>query len=272
MVVVQEAEASEPTITVVPVAEATEPVVAEEVKEMVDPVGLLDVTTAPKETCPAPVVYAVHPDQVTVADENPYILEEVVKSQPVFLPKEEPELFPGQNDLPPHFNRINWVLPPCLHDPKGDYMDHLRRLQLKMKIPGSEWDTGALLRMQKLEEQPMVAPYLTGPDVIRGGCGSSYTRCGGQKPGNGRRSPGTWHPRRPNRVGRVRHQPAQALLGRALQGRYCSVATRFVWRLPGSSRRHARNNGRADSIYFSVPPPCADYFTGSTEDAGDSNH
>ena len=70
MVVAQEAEASDPTATAVPVAEATEPVAADEIKEVVDPVGLLDVTTAPKETCPAPIVYVVHPAQVTVADEN----------------------------------------------------------------------------------------------------------------------------------------------------------------------------------------------------------
>ena len=36
-----------------------------------------------------------------------------------------------------------------------------------MKIPGSEWDTGALQRMQKLENQPLVAPYLTGSEAIR---------------------------------------------------------------------------------------------------------
>ena len=70
VVVVQEAEASEPTATAVQVAEATEPVVAEETREVVDTVGLLDVTIAPKETCPAPVVYGVHLEQVRVADEN----------------------------------------------------------------------------------------------------------------------------------------------------------------------------------------------------------
>ena len=85
----------------------------------------------------------------------------------MLLPKEAPEAFLGPNDLPPQFGVVNWVLPPCLNDPKGDYMDHLRRLQLKMKIPGSEWDIGALQRMQKLEEQPLTAPYLTVPAVIR---------------------------------------------------------------------------------------------------------
>ena len=43
---------------------------AEETREEVDTVGLLDVTIAPKETCPAPVVYGVHLEQVRVADEN----------------------------------------------------------------------------------------------------------------------------------------------------------------------------------------------------------
>ena len=76
VVVVQEAEASEPTATAVPVAEATEPEVAEETREEVDPVGLHDVTIAPTETRPAPIVYAVHPEQVTVADKNPYVLDE----------------------------------------------------------------------------------------------------------------------------------------------------------------------------------------------------
>ena len=51
--------------------------------------------------------------------------------------------------------------------PKGDYSDNLRRLQLKMKIPGSEWDTGALQRTQCLDEQPRGAPNLTGPAEIR---------------------------------------------------------------------------------------------------------
>ena len=85
----------------------------------------------------------------------------------MLLPKEAPEAFLGPNDLPPQFGVVNWVLPPCLNDPKGDYMDHLRRLQLKMKIPRSEWDIGALQRMQKLEEQPLTAPYLTVPAAIR---------------------------------------------------------------------------------------------------------
>ena len=134
VVVVQEAEASEPTATVVPIAEATEPVAADEIKYVVGPVGVLDVTTAPKETCPAPVVYVVHPEQVTVADENSYVQEEVVRSQPVFLPKEAPAAFPVQNDLPPQFGIINWGVPPCLNDPKGDEMDHLRRLQLERRF------------------------------------------------------------------------------------------------------------------------------------------
>ena len=60
-----------------------------EVQEMVDPVGLLDITSVPKEVCPAPVVYTEHPEQVTVAEETPYVMEEVVRSQPAFLPNEE---------------------------------------------------------------------------------------------------------------------------------------------------------------------------------------
>ena len=109
----------------------------------------------------------MHPEQVTVAEQNPYIMEEIARSQPVFFPKEETEVLLRKQELPPQRAVINWVLPPCLHDPKGDYSDHLRRLQLKMQIPGSEWDTGALQRMQRLEEQPRGAPRLTGPVEIR---------------------------------------------------------------------------------------------------------
>ena len=46
---------------------------------------------------------------------------------------------------------------------KRDYSDALRKLQLKMKIPGSEWDVGALARMRRLEEQPRGVPIFTGP-------------------------------------------------------------------------------------------------------------
>ena len=56
---------------------------------------------------------------------------------------------------------------PCLHDMRRDYSDDLRRLQLKMKMPGSESDVGALTRMQRLEEQPRGVPNLTGPVEIR---------------------------------------------------------------------------------------------------------
>ena len=71
VVVGREAEASEQTTTAAPVAEATEPVVVEEVTEMVDPVKLLEQTVVPNETCPAPVVYTVHPEQVTSRTRTP---------------------------------------------------------------------------------------------------------------------------------------------------------------------------------------------------------
>ena len=132
-----------------------------------DPDGLLEQTVVPEETCPAPVVFTVHPELVTVAEENAYIMEDVLASRPVFLPPTV-EQVPGEGaDRPPECGQINWVLPPCMHDPKGDYNDHIGRLQLKMKIPGSEWDTGALQRMQKLEMQPLTVPYLTVTEDIR---------------------------------------------------------------------------------------------------------
>ena len=36
-----------------------------------------------------------------------------------------------------------------------------------MKMPGSEWDVGALARVRRLEEQPRGAPNLTGSAEIR---------------------------------------------------------------------------------------------------------
>ena len=48
---------------------------------MVDPEVLIDIATNPKEMCPAPAVYTVHPEKVTVAEENPYVMEDIVKSQ-----------------------------------------------------------------------------------------------------------------------------------------------------------------------------------------------
>ena len=70
-------------------------------------------------------------------------------------------------DVPPECVVTNGVLPPCLHDLRRDYSDNLRRLQFKMKIPGSEWDVGALMRTQRLEEQPRGVPTLIGPVEIR---------------------------------------------------------------------------------------------------------
>ena len=164
VVVEREVETSEPTAATELVAEATEPVVTE---ERVDPDGLLEQTVVPEETCPAPVVFTVHPELVTVADENAYIMEDALASRPVFLPSTA-EQVPGEDaDCLPDCGKINWVLPPCLHDPKADYNDHIRRLQLKMRIPGSEWDTGALQRMQRLELQPLTVPYLTMTEDIR---------------------------------------------------------------------------------------------------------
>ena len=49
--------------------------------------------------------------------------------------KEEAEETMGMQDVPPQCADINWVLPPCLHDLRRDYSD-LRRLQLKLKMPG----------------------------------------------------------------------------------------------------------------------------------------
>jgi hypothetical protein len=48
-----------------------------------------------------------------------------------------------------------------IDDPKRDYYDDLRRLQLKMKILGSNWDITVIRRVEQVGEAPVDAPYLT---------------------------------------------------------------------------------------------------------------
>ena len=103
-------------MVVEPEAEASEPTREPEVEEQVVPEGLIRMTSVKPEYCPAPVVCTVHPEQVTVVDSIPSVIEEVVRSEPAFLPKEEPADNEDMQDLPPRYVVINWVLQPCLHD------------------------------------------------------------------------------------------------------------------------------------------------------------
>ena len=73
VVVEREVETSEPIAAIGPVAEATEPMRTE---VRVDPEALLEQTWVTEETCPAPMVVSVHPELVTVAEENAYVLQD----------------------------------------------------------------------------------------------------------------------------------------------------------------------------------------------------
>ena len=127
VVVLQEAEASETTAG--PVLEPQ--VGAEE---------LCKATPVRTEYCPT-----VHPEPATVVESAPSLVEEALGSNPVFLLQDEPaaEL---EQEMPPRCADVTWVFPPCLHDRKRKYSDDLRRLQLIMKMPGSDWDVGVLAR------------------------------------------------------------------------------------------------------------------------------
>ena len=82
------------------------------------------------------------------------------------MPNEQPDVELEQ-DIPPRCTDITWVFPPCLHDRRRDYSDDLRRVQLKLKMPGSDWVVGVLARVQCLEDMPVGASNLTGPADTR---------------------------------------------------------------------------------------------------------
>ena len=101
-----------------------------------------------------------------MVERAPSFVEYVLNSNPVFLPREEPddEL---EQDVPRRRADVTWVFPLCVHDRRRDYSDDLRRLQLKMQMPGSDWEVGVFARAQRLEGLPIGTSNLTGPAEIR---------------------------------------------------------------------------------------------------------
>ena len=55
-----------------------------------------------------------------------------------------------------------WARPPCIDDPGRNYDEDLRRLQLKMRIPGTNWDIETLRQLEATSATPISAPLLTG--------------------------------------------------------------------------------------------------------------
>ena len=158
-----------PVVVEEPDAQASEPSSA--TPAMRARVGQFEETaTVSQEYCPPPIVMAVHREPVSMVEGPPELLEEVLKETPIFLPKAEVPMDEGDEDEAPlpACAEMAWVLPPCIEDPARDYNVALRRLQLKMRLPGSAWDVEALARMEALQRQsPLEVPFLTGMSTIQ---------------------------------------------------------------------------------------------------------
>ena len=84
--------------------------------------------------CSALVVHVAHPEHVTVVGIYA-LVQGAMSANPVFLPQSEPAM--EQEDE---------SLPSC---PERDHTDDFRRLQLKMKMPGSNWDMEILRQLEQ---------------------------------------------------------------------------------------------------------------------------
>ena len=151
-------------------AQASEPPAVEHVmRAKIDPFA--GVASSSQGYCPTPIVMAVHPELVSMAGSLLDVIEEGPQGTPIFLPNEEMSVGEEEEDDEvelPEIAKVAWVLPPCISDPARDYNDDLRRLQLKMRMPGSVWDVEALARMEAMESRPpLEVPYLTGTSTIR---------------------------------------------------------------------------------------------------------
>ena len=113
------------------------------------------------EYCPPPMVNIVIPEPVTVTENIPELVAEVLKGSPSFLPPKTEDK-DTEADILLGCEGVTWALPPCIDDPGRNYDDDLRRLLLKMRIPGTNWDIESLRQLEATSATPISAPTLTG--------------------------------------------------------------------------------------------------------------
>ncbi|MFM7990397.1 MAG: hypothetical protein ACKPKO_64880 [Candidatus Fonsibacter sp.] len=87
---------------------------------------------------PEPTVRSVHPESVVLAES---MLEEALSvltldPVPIVIKEEIPE---EEADVPPSCQGVVWVMPPLIDESDISRDNNLRRLQLKMTIPGGSW-------------------------------------------------------------------------------------------------------------------------------------
>ena len=120
----------------------------------------------------------LHPERVTVAESEPLLPQEVMSKCPLVLPQQKFDEASIEESLPA-CGEVNGVLPSCMVDPVRGYSDDSRRLQLKMRMHGSNWDITVISKVGHVAKSWYSLIVDGSCTVVSGGGESCCTANGG---------------------------------------------------------------------------------------------